>query len=553
MARFYYRRRWPRRRRYFRYRTRQFRPWISRRRRYTRRHHWVRRRRKHFYKKRQYISALMQWHPSHRKLCTIKGWSYAFYGVDTNTTTNFQSWNEPQRGTVGFYRQYGGGASLYHMTLDWLYDEHKKHHNIWTASNEGFDIARYFGTTIYLWPHPEITYIFWWETNYGNLRPSDYQLIQPAYCMLQKKHVIVKSIQYGGKKLKRVRIHPPSVHQTQWYFMKNWCGAGLLRFGFSLFNINQTFIHENETRPWVIIGSTTSLTDPLGVQDKDVPTPTSNNKAWYKYHWDRAENNKICWAKKNTPKNTLLQLGITNIDVPYWIYYYGTGWTAMSTASDWFYFIWWYNDPVSTSKDAWEPSDLTDRNKRWILLKGETKNADELVINMTQKAPFCYSKEDIHYQTKSSSIFNLPFFYKSRWQWGGVSPAPETTVNPCEQPPTSDNIRAVRIGNPATTGQAVLHPWDLDKAGFITKSKLRQLIRDHSPTHTGIQEEELQKKSPNLDSEPSTEESGDSDSENSQSSSSEEEPSLFSLTKRISRERKHRHKLIRRIRKLVNS
>nr|QZE11984.1 MAG: ORF1 [Giant panda anellovirus]USZ80593.1 ORF1 [Tick-associated anellovirus 3] len=548
MARYYYRRRWPRRRRNFRWRYRQFRPWISRRR-YFRRQHRVRRRRRRFYKKRQYISALMQWHPSHRKICIIKGWSYAFYGVDGNTCTNFQSWNEPTHGKLGFYRQYGGGASLYHMTLDWLYDEHKKHHNVWSASNEGFDIARYFGTTIYLWPHPDITYIFWWETNYGNLRPSDYQLIQPAYCLLQKNHVIVKSIKYGGRKLKKIRIHPPSVHQTQWYFMKNWCGAGLLRFGFSLFNINQTFIHENETRPWVIIGSNTSMTD-ITTLGQDIPMPTTENKNWYKYHWDRAENNKIAWGKKNV--NKLLQLGMTDITVPYWIYYYGQGWTNLNSNDDWYYFIWWYNDPVKTDKDAWEPQDLTNQKKCWVLLRTNETNTPLTVVNMVQKAPFCYSKEDIHTQTQSSNFFNLPFFYKSKWQWGGVSPAPETTVNPCDQPPTSDNIRAVRIGNPATTGQAVLHPWDLDKAGFITKHKLRQLIRHPSPPDTGIQEEELPQKSPHLDSEPSTEESGDSDSESSQSSD-QEEPSLYSLTKRISRERKHRHKLIRRIRKLVNS
>nr|QZE11979.1 MAG: ORF1 [Giant panda anellovirus] len=552
MARYYYRRRWPRRRRNFRWRNRQFRPWISRRRRYYRRHTWVRRRRRKFYRKRQYISALMQWHPSHRKLCTIRGWSYAFYGVDTNTCTNFQSWNEGSHGKLGFYRQYGGGASLYHMTLDWLYAEHQKHHNVWSASNEGFDIARYFGTTIWLWPHPELTYIFWWETNYGNLRETDYQLLQPAYCMLQKNHVIVKSIKYGGRKVKKIRIHPPSVHQTQWYFMKNWCGAGLLRFGFSLFNINQCFIHENETKPWVIIGSTTSQTDPTALT-KTIPVPTTDNKCWYKYHWDDAKDNKIAWGKKKDhASNELIQLGITQIDVPYWIYYYGKGWTNLNSNDDWYYFIWWYSDNVSASTFAWEPQDLTTKNKIWILLRTDKQNTPTCVINMTQKGPFCYSKEDLSNQTASSNIFNLPFFYKSKWQWGGVSPQPETTVNPCEQPPTSDNIRAVRIGNPATTGQAVLHPWDLDKAGFITKHKLRQLIRHTSPTHTGIQEEELQKKSPSLDSEPSTEESGDSDSENSQTSS-DEEPNIYSLTKRISRERKHRHKLIRRIRKLVNS
>nr|ASH99127.1 ORF1 [Giant panda anellovirus] len=541
MVRFYrrwhYRRRRPYTRRYYG----RFRPWF-------RRHRWrkprrVRRRRG--YRKRGYVGPIVQWHPQHRSLCTIKGWGIGFYGVNTNTTTNFQSWNEKTQSLPGFYRVYGGGASLYHLTLDWLYEEHLKAHNIWSRSNEGFDLARYFGTRFYLVPHPTLDYVFWWQTDYGTLKKTDYQMLHPAIAITHKKHIIVKSIRNGGRRTKRVKIPPPSVHNTQWYFMKQWCGAGLLRFGFTPINLDTIFIKTGETKPWVPIGCSTAFKDPNSIPNL-VPRATTENKNWYKYDWDNGIGNKIGYGQ-SSDKTNIRQISITPIDIPYWQYYFGQGWTNLNSNPDFYFFIWWYHDPFQDG-NKFAPQDLTDKQKCWVWVGGiDNKTYPELIIPMVQKSPFAVSMGDL----RGTNIFNLAFLYKSYWQWGGTNPTPEPTLNPCEQPPSGAFGDPVRIGNPATTGAAMLHPWDLDPSGLITKDKLRQLLHfsDTDAARSGDQPQKSNETNEELYSEESSDSSTDWDSEEEE----DQTRTYQTLTKRISRNRRFRHKLISGIQRLLKS
>nr|QZE11986.1 MAG: ORF1 [Giant panda anellovirus] len=544
MVRYYHwRRRWPRRRTYRRYR-RTFRPRF-RRRTYLRRRRPVRRRR--FFRKRTYKSAIIQWHPSHRTLCKITGWGIGLYGVGTNTTCNFQTYVPPALTKPGYYRQLGGGASLYHLSLEWLFLEHQKRRNIWSHTNEGFDLARYFGTTFRLWPHPEYDYIFWFETDFGGLRKEHYMLLHPAQAILEKRHVVVKSLKNGGKRPKTIRVPPPSVHQSQWYFMNQWCNVALARFGFTLINLKDPFIHSDQQKPWVTVGVSTGGKDPLKIPN--TPTsPTAAPKVFYKWRWDTGKDNKIALGQKRPPDETIHQISITNIDVPYWLYWFGWGWQNFWQGDNWFYYMWWYADKIN-DPDVYEIEDLKNSQKEWILLKYDNRTIGECCINLVQRGPFVMSKADL-----PKDHYNLYFQYQSRWQWGGTSPSIESTVDPCQQPPTSYQRDNVRIGDPATTGSYMLHPWDIDKDGLITKHKLRQLIADVPSTSTG-ENKEAQPKLPQVDSEPSTEEDTE-ESSNSESWNSEEEENQNSyrlLMHRIFRERKHRKKLRRRIKRLVNS
>nr|QZE11994.1 MAG: ORF1 [Giant panda anellovirus] len=543
MVRFY-RRYWRRRRPYTRRGYRRLRPWI--RRRYWRRHPWVRRLRRRRYRKRQYVGALVQWHPRHRALCTIKGWGIAMYGRETNTTTNFSAWVQPTGNLPGYYKLYGGGASLYHLTLDWLYSEHLKGHNIWSRSNESFDLARYFGTTFYLPPHPTLDYVFWWRTDYGTLKKYDYEYLHPAVAILNPKHIIVKSIQHGGRRTKRVRVAPPSVHNSQWYFMKQWCNAGLLRFGFTLINLDKMFIHTGETRPWYPLGTSTSDRDVTKLPNTK-PIPTTSNQVWYKYTWDTGKDNRIGYAQLDAGGTKLTQISIQSINVPYWQFYFGTGWTNFNNNMHWFW--WWYNDKQSEEKFA--PEDLSDKQKCWIYIsRTDNKSYSDIVVPLVQKGPFVVDKQDI----PGTNIFNIAFMYKSRWQWGGTNPTVPPTLDPCDQPPAGYFGDPVRIGNPATTGAAVLHPWDLDASGLITKQKLRDILRFSDTdlaTTSGVQ-----KTLPEIDGAPYREENSSSsesdwDSEANEEENDMEENSYHRLTKKISRNRRFRHELIRGLQRLL--
>nr|QZE11997.1 MAG: ORF1 [Giant panda anellovirus] len=549
------RRRWRRwRRPYYRRRTwryrRYFRPQTTRRYYRRRRHPRVRK----FFKKRAYVSSVVQWHPKHRTICKIRGWGVAMFGVSTNTTTNFQQWVDATKTNPGYYLYYGGGASLYHLTLDYLWTEHKKRHNIWTHTNEGYDLARYFGTLFTLWPHPKLDYIMWWETDYGSLRKTEMERLHPANLLLEKKHIVVRSIEHGGRKPKKVKIPPPAVHQSQWYFMRQWCDVGLVRFGFSLLNLVDPFLKPSQRYPQIIIGTSTGQETPDKLPNT-VPKPSQSSPSiQYKWMWDDCTDNKIGWGQKKGGTEELLTVRITPIDIPYWMYYYGMGWRSFNTSDEHFFFIWWYEDKLTEEK--YSVQELTNKKKQWILLKTHDMNYAELIVPMIQQTPFCYTKTGL---PDKSDIFSIPFFYSSKWQWGGTSPQGESIVNPCEQPPTDNVSSRVRIRNPATVGDAMLHPWDLDSAGFITLSKLQQLVghRGNNTTLTGSQEqqEEVQRKYSEIDSEPSTEETS---SESTDWNSDEEAPTdpkntYHLLTKRISRERRFRRKLRNRIKRLLKN
>nr|QZE11989.1 MAG: ORF1 [Giant panda anellovirus]USZ80594.1 ORF1 [Tick-associated anellovirus 4] len=535
--------RWRRWRRNPRRRRRTIFPWFRRRRYYYRRRPTVRRR----YKKRAYISSVMQWHPKHRALCYIRGWSIAFFGVGQNTTCNFQTYVQKTGNKPGYYILYGGGASLYHLSLEWLYEEHLKRRNSWSHTNEGFDLARYFGTTFTLWPHPRLNYLFWWETDYAALRKTEWMRLHPANALLERNHIIMKSIKNGRRRPKKVRVKPPSVHQTQWYFMNQWCDVGLVRFGFTLFNMEEPFLKTDQNYPRIKIGSSTGGKDKYNLPGT-CPVPTGDNQVWYNYNWDTATDNMIAVGQKKSAVTTVLTtISITKIDVPYWMWYFGMGWKNFNLDTNYYFFIWWYND--DKKQERYSVQELTDKDKQWILLRltQPEKNTAQLCIEMVQHSPFCYTNQDLIDKTN----FSLPFSYVSKWQWGGTSPNIETTIDPCKQPPTSYQLDNVRIGDPATQGTYMLHPWDLTKDGFITADKLQYLIRGLPKTITEPREE-APTTSAQIDSAPSSE--GSSESESSDWSSNEEETtnSYHLLTRRIYRERRFRKKLRRRVLRLLN-
>nr|QZE12006.1 MAG: ORF1 [Giant panda anellovirus] len=511
-----------------RYRRRRWRPYTRRgygrfrsglRRNRWRRHRRVRRRRRTFYRKRPYVGPLVQWHPKHRALCTIHGWGIAFYGLSTNTTTNFQTWQIRTGNKPGYYKYYGGGVSIYSLTLDWLYEEHLKAHNTWSRSNEGFDLARYFGTKFILPPHPTIDYIFWWRTDYGTLKKQPFQELHPAVAITNPKHIIIKSIKNGGRRSKKVFISPPSVHNSQWYFMKQWCDASLLKFGFTMIELKNQFIHTGSTRPMVLLGSASGVKTPL-----QIPTtktiPTTANQVYYKYDWDTGIGNKVGYGTLKT-STQVLQVSIAEFDMPYWLYFYGQGWQNFNNSN--VYFWWWYED--YTSKDTWAPQDLPDQTKQWILIEKFTGNKDYAhnVIDLVQNGPMVKGSADID----GSNIFNLSFLYKSYWQWGGTNPVAPPNLNPCEQPPAGNFGYPVRIGNPATTGAYMLHPWDLDPTGIITTDKLRNILR-FSDSDDPQKQKELPKTSNEIDSAPYNE-------EENENSSSEESSSSRSLLRCMAR------------------
>lgn len=236
----FYRRRWTRRRRTRRATTRRHARGFHRRRTVRRRH-----RRHRVHKK-----TVSQDAPTHTRYCHIKGW-LPILMTDTNsihkrfTTVKNQTWIFKDYWTIS-----PGGWVLGNFKLEGLFNEHKGYRNRWTDSNEGMDLALYYGTKITLHPHPWYPYIFWWDADYYST--EDFKdLIHPAFLMNQKNTRIVLPYSYAGHRRKRphVFVEPPASMQNSFKFSKDINQFGLFAWGASLIDFENPFLFPETTFP----------------------------------------------------------------------------------------------------------------------------------------------------------------------------------------------------------------------------------------------------------------------------------------------------------------
>nr|BDU80033.1 ORF1 [Red fox Torque teno virus 2] len=368
----YYRRRYRKPRRRFGRRLR--------RRRYLGRRFKVRRRRRRFrgFRKRQYITPVMTWMPKHRKVCVIRGWTIAITGTQTTLASrSSDTMSSPSTGNYWFISGLGA-ANILTVSLRWLYWEWKHWRNTWSTSNQGYDLARYFGTTVTVYPHPNIDILVWWDTEYQNYTIDDYRNIQPGIGLLQRQHKVIRSIKHKGKP-RRIKLRPPSTQDTNWYITQQWCNVGLARIGFTILNFNKPFLHTQQGAWGFTIGQTfDNNTNPLQTPTT-LPTKFETRKA-VKYRWDMdtGEGNQI-WIYNSSNLTDGLSAIVTN-NMPYYIWFYGWKYKDYQTLgakqtpgitynSRHGMLIWWYN---YNGEDGY---DWTQKNaKQWVQLTTKQDN-----------------------------------------------------------------------------------------------------------------------------------------------------------------------------------
>ncbi|AYP28722.1 MAG: ORF1 protein [Thetatorquevirus procy5] len=369
---FFRRRQWPRRWR--RVARRYRRPLQSgfQRRGWTRRRRPLRAkvRRRLYYKRKRRVRTVLQWQPSHRGRCKIKGWMPMMWGYMRNSHHAFQYWNDPKERQPGHFTIMGGGAALHHFTLSLFYDEYLKRRNIWTRSNDGFDLAKYHGTKITLWPHEDLTYLFWWESDFLQITPTQYQLLHPAIAMNRRNHKIILSRKLGNRRKTRVFIQPPSTMTSTWAFMTKWCDIPLFRMGFTLCNLYDPFMHATISTG-VVMGTTLKNSGTQYLKNPDIPpkktpTVTRENNRYYKWWWDSGGDNKIATVLKTTINNVDEtpndENKIYHTEYPYWLTFFGAD-DDYVDPQKYHVFIWWYDDD-NTYEDVWDIP-TADRVKSW--------------------------------------------------------------------------------------------------------------------------------------------------------------------------------------------
>ncbi len=189
MAFWWYRRRKPwfrnyRTRKTRRYRGRARRPRRFRRRR-NRRTHRRRRRRYRKVRRKQKKIILKQWQPESIRKCKIKGTGTLVLGANGTQyrcyTIYKDEWTNPKNPA-------GGGFGCELITLKYLYKEYLYKNNIWTTSNEYYELCRYTGCNITVYRHPETDFILAYDTQPPfYINKYTYMFCHP-HQMLQRKH-----------------------------------------------------------------------------------------------------------------------------------------------------------------------------------------------------------------------------------------------------------------------------------------------------------------------------------------------------------------------------
>nr|UGV38163.1 MAG: ORF1 [TTV-like mini virus] len=234
----YYKTKWrrkrrPIRRRYFR---------TTFRRRYGRRQ-TVRRRRR--IKKKLSKIKINQWQPKHIRKCKIQGDIALFICGNTRQPFNFTLFKESYT-PVG--NASGGSWSIQQFTLDCLYEEYIRYRNFWTTSNEGLPFVKYTGATLKFYKSRWTDYIAT-----INLCPpfsvtrDMYLNTQPQRQLMIKKKIIVPQLTHSSRKrYKKVRVKPPALMQSKWYFQQDLCKIPLMVLTVAACSFEQPYVPEDQ-------------------------------------------------------------------------------------------------------------------------------------------------------------------------------------------------------------------------------------------------------------------------------------------------------------------
>nr|UHK05594.1 MAG: ORF1 [Torque teno midi virus] len=217
----YYRRK---KRTYRRLRTRRPRKTV-RRSRYGRRKPTTRVRRK----KKQFLK-LVQWQPEFIKRCKIIGNENVISFGQGRQSFNF---TQHVRDIVPNNFSWGGGFFISVYTLGYLYEMLSLYRNVWTSSNDGYDLARYTGCEVTFYRHPTCDYVvIYTRSPPMTINRLSYPSCHPSRLIMQRKKIYIPSLQtkpFGKRYVKR-KIRPPKLITSRWFFQEELSKVNLVMF-----------------------------------------------------------------------------------------------------------------------------------------------------------------------------------------------------------------------------------------------------------------------------------------------------------------------------------
>lgn len=347
----------------------------------------------------------------------------------------------------------GGGLRRGFFSLEQLYRDARSARAYWSHATDGFDLVKYKDTKLYLQPHPTITYIFHWETDYRLTTTYSWPWYHPSELVLRSQHVIVWAKNYNpNNKGVKIKIKPPAILNGQWYFMRDFVDIGL-------------FTYQVQVMDFV---------NPMIPPDRVTGCYSLKYKATTKP--DASQQGNI------TNYNPLNDFGLLNAifvgDGPPQGFEQGVSKNIPLYISTWGLYG---NEKVW----VWSPEDWGNRNPQRFWFQLETPSLNTLI----RSGPFV--------SKGVRSAFSLYLKYKVRMYFGGPSATEDINPggDPKDIPPGDGNTKAsmqltgLQIRDPATVGQGVLHNWEL-RRGLLTARALQRLtaFSPETETHGGQRE-----------------------------------------------------------------
>lgn len=155
-----------------------------------------------------------------------------------NYTTTQNDWVLPK--TPG-----GGGFSTTVFSLQYLFEQHTLHKNIWTTDNTNFDLCRYTGCKFIFYRHQWADFIVTYTLMYPmTLSFPDYMQCQPLQMLLQKRKIIIRSLQHKptGKAYVKKRFRPPKQMTNKWFFQNQFALKPLILIKATVADLTQPFL-----------------------------------------------------------------------------------------------------------------------------------------------------------------------------------------------------------------------------------------------------------------------------------------------------------------------
>lgn len=149
---------------------------------------------------------------------------------------------------------FGGGFTTMRFSLGVLYEQFEHWQNYWTKSNKDYDLCRYTGCYIKLYRDPVQDYIVSYDRNPPfTVGPLAYQSVHPQRMLLRKHRYIIRSQLHAprAKPYKKIRIPPPRMLCTKWFFQKDFADQTLFLLYASTADFARQWMNYDELNPQI--------------------------------------------------------------------------------------------------------------------------------------------------------------------------------------------------------------------------------------------------------------------------------------------------------------